>query len=331
MSKGCSQVLLGVGDDCAEVQVQPNHKLLVSSDALVSGRHFFADADPYDVGYKSLAVNLSDLAAMGATPLAFTLCVALGRPDGIWLKRFSEGLLSIAKEFSCPLIGGDTCAANNPDDCFVSITIFGQLPKDRNALRRSNAVVGDDLWVTGTPGLARIGLLDQSHQKGLLSRFLPDTMQNDFLDLWSHLSESSQQEARSAICRPQPRLLLGRELLGIAHSAIDLSDGLAGDLKHIMLKSDVGFELDAALLGGLWDGFGPSKFLSFCQHQSLQGGDDYELCFTSPVEVREQIEQLSAYLNIRCTRIGRAVEGGNLELRQDGAVTPIQSESYDHF
>lgn len=331
LSQRSPNVLLGIGDDCAELNVDPEHYLLTSSDALVVGKHFFADANPLDVGYKALAVNLSDLAAMGASPLGFTLSLAVGQPVDAWLESFSQGLLNIAQEFNCPLVGGDTCSTSHPDGCFISISIFGSLPKVQKSLRRSQVQIGDDLWVSGLPGLARLGLLSQSATRDCLSQFLSVSEQTEFLRVWSGLSDLHKAQAQAAILKPRPRVALGRGLLGIANSAIDLSDGLAGDLKHLMNKSQVGFEVDASALDHLWSGLGQPFASDFLRNQSLQGGDDYELCFTAPSAMRRKVEQLSEQLQIRCTRIGVAVEDQRLMLRLGSTLCEVTVKSHDHF
>lgn len=334
MSRDSSSVLLGIGDDCAQISLKEKHTLLTSSDLLVSGRHFFPDVDPYDLGHKALAVNLSDLAAMGATPVAFTLSLALGRLNEDWLERFSRGLFSIAKRFDCPLVGGDTSSSSREEDCVISITVFGQIAADQSILRRDFAESGDDVWVSGLPGLGRLGLLAQSDRRSLLDQFLSASEHDVFRDFWGGLSGVQRSMAHKAIDAPEPRVSLGTALIGVAKSAIDLSDGLAGDLKHLMTRSAVGFELYADLIQALWLAFEPQHYLpytSFLQSLSLQGGDDYELCFTASPSVRHQIELISSRLNVRCTRIGRVVPGDSLILCDGDQSRPIVLKSFNHF
>lgn len=203
------RIALGIGDDCALLQPSPGMQLAISSDMLVSGRHFFPDADPRMLGHKCLAVNLSDLAAMGAKPVAFTLALALpeARPD--WLAEFSGGLLALAEQHHCVLIGGDTTKG----PLTICITIFGELPPGR-ALRRDAAQVGDDIWVSGTLGDARLALAHYWDEM--------------------RLSDADLAIAAPRMHQPTPRIALGTALQAIAHAALDISDGLIGDLGHIL-------------------------------------------------------------------------------------------------
>ena len=213
-----NSIVLGIGDDCALLQPAPGTQLAVSTDMLVEGRHFFADVDPSALGHKALAVNLSDLAAMGAEPLAFTLALALPparAQDAPWLDAFSDGLLALAGAHGCALVGGDTTAG----PLNICITVFGQVPAGQ-ALRRDGAQAGDELWVSGTLGDARLAL-------GALR------------GEWS-LPAAALAAARQRLERPTPRVALGRYLRGIATSCIDVSDGLVGDVGHILKASGVG-------------------------------------------------------------------------------------------
>ncbi|MDX1670485.1 MAG: thiamine-phosphate kinase, partial [Limnobacter sp.] len=177
------EILLGIGDDCAEMQVPEGHKLLTSQDLLLADRHFFGDGEPSDIGYKSLAVNLSDLAAQGASPLGFSLGLAMESVDPVWLEGFSQGLLEAATQFSCPLVGGDTTRCKPGGGPVVAIQVFGTKPIGSSSLQRNQAKVGDSVWVTGIPGLARLGLLHEAEQRGLLSEFL-DPTEADGYSLW---------------------------------------------------------------------------------------------------------------------------------------------------
>ena len=213
-----NSIVLGIGDDCALLQPAPGMQLAVSTDMLVEGRHFFADVDPLALGHKALAVNLSDLAAMGATPLAFTLALALPparAQDAAWLDAFSDGLLALAGAHGCALVGGDTTAG----PLAICITVFGQMPAGQ-ALRRDGAQAGDELWVSGTLGDARLAL-------GALR------------GEWT-LPAAALAAARQRLERPTPRVALGLALRGIATSCIDVSDGLVGDVGHILKASGVG-------------------------------------------------------------------------------------------
>ena len=206
---------LGVGDDCALLAPRPGMQLAVSSDMLVEGRHFFADVDPQALGHKALAVNLSDLAACGAEPLAFTLALALPNADDAWLAAFARGLFALADAHGCELVGGDT--TRGPLN--ICITVFGELPTGQ-ALLRSGARAGDDLYVSGTLGDARLAL------EALQGRVA--------------LPPALLAAARLRLERPTPRVALGQQLRGVASSAIDLSDGLLGDVGHVLHASGVG-------------------------------------------------------------------------------------------
>ncbi|HEX2531378.1 MAG TPA: thiamine-phosphate kinase, partial [Burkholderiaceae bacterium] len=218
-----SRVALGVGDDCTLLAPSPGMHLAVSSDMLVEGRHFFPDADPKKLGHKCLAVNLSDLAAMGAKPLAFTLALAMPAARPEWLAPFAEGMFALADQYDCELIGGDT--TKGPLN--ICITIFGEVPLQQ-ALRRDAAQIGDDIWVSGTLGDARLALA--GYRKEL------------------ELEKTALEAAAARLHAPMPRVALGLALRGVAHAAIDLSDGLIGDLGHILERSGVGAILNADAL-----------------------------------------------------------------------------------
>ena len=219
-------VVLGVGDDCALLQPTPGHQLAISSDMLVEGRHFFPHTDPESLGHKALAVNLSDLAAMGARPLGFTLALALPTIDDAWLAAFAHGLFALADAHACPLVGGDT--TRGPLN--LCITVFGEVLPGR-ALKRNAAQAGDDLWLSGRTGEARLAL---AHRLG---------------EPWAGAVELGDLNlAQVRMDRPTPRLALGMALSGVAHAALDVSDGLAGDLGHILRASGLGAEIDWATL-----------------------------------------------------------------------------------
>lgn len=306
-------VSLGIGDDCALLQPAAGMQLAISSDMLVEGRHFFAGVDPFKLGHKALAVNLSDLAACGAKPLAFTLALALPRADEAWLAPFSQGLLTLAKTHNCALIGGDT--TQGPLN--ICITVFGEVPKN-SALLRSGALVGDDIYVSGTVGDARLAL---EHFRGNVA--LPD-------DLFT--------QARIRMETPTPRVALGMALRGIATSAIDISDGLLGDLGHILKQSRVGAIIDASIAIKLIaieatntpvkSKFTPKKQLEYV----LSGGDDYELAFTAPVAMREAVRAASAQAVTTVTRIGKIeTELGLRLVDAEGQIVPNTYASFDHF
>ena len=309
-------IALGIGDDCALLQPAPGMQLAVSTDLLVEGRHFFADVDPAALGHKALAVNLSDLAAMGAEPLAFTLALALPperAQDEAWLAALAQGLFALADAHGCALVGGDTTAG----PLTLCITVFGQVPAG-HALRRDRARAGDDLWVSGTLGDARLALAALRGEIDLPAEALA--------------------QARQRLERPTPRLALGTALRGIAHSAIDVSDGLAGDLGHILKASQVGAAIEAvdaskliasrALLAGAEGPFGLKSLLSFI----LTGGDDYELAFTAPPAARAAVQAAAQRAATPVTRIGRIEAEPVLRLIDaHGHATPLAARAFDHF
>jgi thiamine-monophosphate kinase len=308
------QVLLGIGDDCALLQPDAAQSLAVTSDMLVEGRHFFAGANAEWLGHKALAVNLSDLAAMGAKPIGFTLALALPHADSSWLAQFSQGLFRLAQQWQCPLIGGDTTQG----PLTICITALGHVPSGA-AIKRSGAKVGDDIWVSGTLGDARLAL-------GALR------------SEWS-LNPSSLEAVLPCMHEPEPRIALGMQLRGIASSALDVSDGLLGDLGHILKASQVNAEV-------LIDQLPTSRTLAeqnviLRRQCAANGGDDYELCFTAPKNKRTEIESLSTAL-LPLTRIGSITSTANaakpeLILRDanGNVLTTAESmrlmQSFDHF
>ena len=304
---------LGVGDDCALLAPAPGMQLAVSSDMLVEGRHFFADVDPRLLGHKALAVNLSDLAASGAAPLAFTLALSLPHADEAWCAAFADGLFALAAQHDCELVGGDTTAG----PLNLCITVFGEVPAGQ-ALLRSGARAGDDLWVSGHLGDARLAL------DALLGRHpLP-------ADLLA--------ATRPRLEAPTPRVALGLALRGVATSALDVSDGLLGDLGHILAASSVGACVDVSTTTPLIaaykaiqrsDAIFDRDYLRQC---TLAGGDDYELCFTAPAAARDAVLQAGAASATPVTRIGRIEAEPGLRL-VDGAGEPVAAQftSFDHF
>jgi len=306
-------VALGVGDDCALLAPRPRMQLAISSDMLVEGRHFFADVDPHTLGHKALAVNLSDLAASGARPLAFTLALALPRVYEPWLQRFSEGLLRLADAHGCELIGGDT--TQGPLN--ICITVFGEVPAGQ-ALLRSGARAGDDIWVSGTLGDARLAL------EALQGRI--------------DLPADTLAGARARLEAPTPRVALGQALRGIATSALDLSDGLLGDLGHILRASGVGAEIDAdetsklIAARALFTGATARFDMELLRQCTLAGGDDYELAFTAPPALREAVAGAAATAATPVARIGRISAEPGLRLA-DAQGRPLAGRyaSFDHF
>ncbi|MEO7953972.1 MAG: thiamine-phosphate kinase [Polaromonas sp.] len=316
-TRPAARAALGVGDDCALLLPTPGTQLAISSDMLVEGRHFFAGVDPAALGHKALAVNLSDLAACGATPVAFTLALALPSADEAWLAPFSRGLLALADAHGCELVGGDT--TQGPLN--ICITVFGEVPVVKGksqALLRSGARAGDDVYVSGTLGDARLAL---EALRGALS--LP----TDIL-----------AQARQRLEQPTPRVALGQALRGVASAALDLSDGLLGDLRHILQASGVGATLDTSIAMTLiaarthssWTAatISPENQLECV----LAGGDDYELAFTAPVSAREAVQAAAREAQTPVTRIGRIDAAPGLRLTDaQGRLVSGQFSSFDHF
>ena len=304
---------LGVGDDCALLAPAPGMQLAVSSDMLVEGRHFFADVDPETLGHKALAVNLSDLAACGARPLAFTLALALPCVDEAWLQGFANGLFALADQHGCELVGGDTTAG----PLNICVTIFGEVPAGQ-ALLRGGARAGDDIWVSGRPGEARLAL--------------------DALRGQMDLPAATLARLRARLERPTPRVALGLALRGLASSAIDVSDGLLGDLGHVLKSSRVGAEIDVHITtdllasGALQEnakGIFDAETMMPC---ALAGGDDYELVFTAPAARRAAVQAASSASGTQVTRIGRITPAPGLRLLdRTGQPLPGRFASFDHF
>ncbi|MFN3789102.1 thiamine-phosphate kinase [Massilia sp.] len=298
---------LGIGDDCALLAIAPGRQLAISSDMLVEDRHFFAGAEPFMLGHKSLAVNLSDLAAMGARPVAFTLALALPAADPVWLESFSRGLFALADAHGCELVGGDT--TKGPLN--ICITVFGELAPG-HALRRDAARPGDDLWVSGTLGDARLALAGYCKEVAL-----PD----------AELAQAGQR-----MHMPAPRVALGLALAArpVAHAALDISDGLVGDLGHILAASKVGATLDVDALPA-----GPvlaRQSLELRRRFTLAGGDDYELCFTAPAASREAVLEAGRQSGTAVTRVGRIeAEPGLRFVGADGAPLDLRLSGWDHF
>jgi len=298
--------LLGVGDDAALMQVSAGQVLAVSSDMLVSGTHFFADADPYMLGHKTLAVNISDLAAMGATPRWATLAISLPEADEVWLARFSAGFFALAQQHGVELVGGDT--TRGPLN--LCVTIFGEVPQQL-ALRRSGAQPGDEIWVSGQLGDAALAL---AHMQG---RF--------------NLSDEEFAACAPALHQPQPRVALGLALRGIAHSAIDLSDGLLSDLGHILDASSVAATLDFSHLP-VSATMRVHLTQSYVKQCVLAGGDDYELCFTAPAARHEEVLHIATQLAFPLTRIGSIVAGQGCVVHDAaGLLINLEGGGYDHF
>lgn len=313
---GPHRAVVGNGDDCAVIAPTPGMQLALSTDTLVEGRHFLSTVDPARLGHKALAVNLSDLAACGARPVAFTLALTLPRVDEVWLAGFASGLLALADAHDCELIGGDTTAG----PLAIGITVMGEVPAGQ-ALLRSGAQAGDDLWVSGTPGEARLAL------EAFRGSLRPP------------LSGEAFEAVRTRMECPTPRVALGLAVQGLAHAAIDVSDGLLGDLGHILRRSRVGAAVCVdALPVSPWLAGRPRDEQLDCV---LAGGDDYELLLAVPPVHRERMAGLSVDLGVPLTRIGRLEAEPGLRLWSGGldagaGVPPPQPlphrwASFDHF
>jgi thiamine-monophosphate kinase len=302
--------LLGVGDDCALMSPRRGHVLAISADMLVEGRHFFRGADPEALGHKTLAVNLSDLAAMGATPRWATLALALPRADARWLAAFARGFMRLARAHDVDLIGGDT--TRGPLN--LCVQIMGEVPATK-ALRRDGARAGDDVWVSGTLGDAALAVAARNRQ--------------------IRLSKQQLAIASRRLDRPVPRVALGLALRGVARSAIDISDGLLSDLGHICERSGVSaaIELDtlprsAAMRAHAEDDVARSALLS--------GGDDYELCFTAPPARRAAVLRAGARTRLQVTRVGRIVHApagaiGVAVIDGEGLPLRVTQRGFNHF
>ena len=308
------QVVLGVGDDCALLQPTPGMQWAISSDMLVEGRHFFAATDPARLGHKALAVNLSDLAACGARPVGFTLALALPQADEAWLDAFSRGLLQLADQHGCPLVGGDT--TRGPLN--ICITVFGEVPPGQ-ALLRSGARPGDDIYVSGTLGDARLALA---------------ALQGQIV-----LPQALLHAAQLRLEQPTPRVALGMALRGVASAALDVSDGLLGDLGHLLKASGVGARVDTEITitliaaSAYQESAGAYFDHNLLQQCTLAGGDDYELVFTAPAAARDAVARASQASATPVTRIGRieAEPGLRLVDAKGQALDARRYASFDHF
>ncbi len=299
-------VLLGVGDDCALLAADPAMELAVSTDTLVADVHFFSGTDPRNLGHKALAVNLSDLAAMGAVPRWFTLALTLPAVDAAFLEGFAGGLLELAAGAGIALVGGDTTRG----PLAMTLTVIGEVPRGQ-ALRRSGARAGDDIWVSGTLGDAALGL-------ALLRKEIS-------------LPPALSAAAIAHLERPTPRVALGIALREIASSAIDVSDGLAADLRHICERSAVGARLEATALP-LSAALRAVPDAALQMRWALAGGDDYELCFCAAPQRRAAIAALAAELALPLSHIGTIGAGSGVEVfAANGAPVALAHSGYDHF
>lgn len=299
-------VLLGIGDDAALIRPSAGFDLCVSSDMLLEGRHFFAGTSPQDVAHKVLAVNLSDMAAMGARPRWVSLSVALPRLREDWLLAFCETWFALCEQYGVSLIGGDTTRG----DGVFSVNIIGEVPQGK-ALRRDAAQAGDDIWVSGVIGSAAFAL---QHHLGNLT--LPETV----------LASCDE-----ALLRPQPRVALGRNLLDIAHAAQDVSDGLLQDLGHIAAASGCAAEIWADKVPLLPELAALMSSATLLQ-TALTGGDDYELLFTAPYSARERVWEAARLSGVPVGRIGVIKAGSGVSVKDgNGAVVVFEKQGFDHF
>jgi len=301
--------VLGIGDDAALIATAVNSELAVSTDTLVSGKHFFPDTDPYRLGYKSLAVNLSDMAAMGATPRWVLLALTL--PDELaskntWLSEFSAGFFKLADQYQVTLVGGDTTAG----PLNICVQIIGEVTTGK-ALRRSGAQLGDDIWISGRLGDAALAL---NHELKNIS-----------------LAADEISQCLQSLLMPTARVELGQRLIGLAHSAIDISDGLLADLGHILTASEKAacIAMDKIPCSAIL-----KKYLSIplALECLLAGGDDYELCFTASPNNRNKIAGIAEKLDIHLTRIGEVCFGDGVIVKDgQGKIITLENSGYEHF
>lgn len=295
-------VHLGIGDDAALLTLPAGEALVASTDTLVAGRHFPDTAAPFDIGWKALAVNLSDLAAMGARARWVTLALTLPASNEDFLREFARGFFALADREGVSLVGGDTTRG----PLSITVTALGSVPPGL-ALRRAGAQVGDDLYVSGSVGDAGLGLrleLGQWHEE---------------------LAPAAREIALQRLHRPEPRLALGLALRGVASACLDVSDGLAQDLGHLLAASGVGAELELAALprSAALAGIDPA----FADILALTSGDDYELLFTAPAEARAVI----ATLPRACAHIGRITAEGPLRFLREGMPVEMPVAGFTHF
>lgn len=297
---------LGVGDDAALIAAEPGMDLAISADMLVAGTHFFPDVDPYRLGHKALAVNLSDLAAMGAIPRSALLSLALPEIEEAWLAAFSQGFMDLAGQFEVELIGGDT--TRGPLN--LAVTVLGAIESGQ-ALRRDTAQLGDDIWVSGELGAAALAVAARRGEFELDPVDFPPCL--DRLEM------------------PVPRVALGRSLRGIAHAAIDISDGLLADLGHILERSHLGAEIRFPDLPAA-PAVAKRLTESRARQALLAGGDDYELCFTAAPGQADAVRTVAKQVGVAVTRIGVMCSGQGLTLLDaEGQPMVIEERGFDHF
>ena len=309
-------VLLGIGDDAALLQVPAGHELVVTADTLNAGVHFPADAAPADIGWKALAVNLSDLASMGARPAWCTLSLSLPGDDTAWLDAFLDGFLGLADTHAVALVGGDTTRG----PLSIAVTAMGWVEAGA-ALRRDGARPGDDVWVTGTLGDAAAALV--------LGGYVPIPLDGVAMPV---VEAGNAAALRARLARPAPRVAVGRALAGLAHACVDVSDGLLADLGHICRRSGVGAEIELARLPA-----SPALRAAYADDElraALQaaGGDDYELCFTAPASAQTAVREAAQQSATPVTCIGRIeAERGVRVIAPGGQQLPLRFAAFDHF
>ena len=307
-SRPTKTAVLGVGDDCALVRPSPRMEIALSTDTLVAGVHFFSDTDPFKLGYKTLAVNLSDIAAMGAKPRWILLALTLPRVDEHWLEQFSSGLFKLAQRYNVELIGGDT--TRGPLN--IGMMVIGEVPRGQ-ALRRQGAKLGDEIWISGYLGQAALGL---AHLRREIQ-----------------LPEAALVDCLAALQQPSPRIELGLKLRKLATSAIDISDGLLADLGHILERSRLSAMVE-------YDKIPRSHALQNCSDKQLvdrcllSGGDDYELCFTVPSSRHREVEKIAKTLKLTLSCIGMVEKGKQTAIRlldKQGNILSHSRKGFDHF
>ena len=309
-------VLLGIGDDAAVLHVPAGHELVVTADTLNAGVHFPLDAAPADIGWKALAVNLSDLASMGARPAWCTLSLSLPADDPAWLDGFLDGFLELADAHAVALVGGDTTRG----PLSIAVTAMGWVEAG-TALRRDGARVGDEVWVTGTLGDAAAALVLGGH--------VPLPLDGAAMPV---VEAGNAAVLRARLARPTPRVVVGRALAGLAHACVDVSDGLLADLGHICRRSGVGAEIEIAQLPAspaLRAAFADDVLRAVLQ---ASGGDDYELCFTVAPSRAAPLRAALAQSGTAATRIGHIVAGAGVRaLRADGSAWLAPRQGHVHF
>jgi len=303
---------LGIGDDAALISISAGCELAISTDMLVAGTHFFSDAAPYQLGWKSLAVNLSDMAAMGANPKWATLSIALPESNADWLAEFSKGFFACANAFNVDLIGGDTTRG----PLTISVQIMGEVPNSL-AIKRCGAQIDDDIWVSNQLGSAAFAL---AHLLGTQS-----------------IPNDSQTEYMLALHTPQPRVALGIALRNIATSAIDISDGLLSEVGHIVKASKT--QRNITEMGAVinLDHIPTTPYIQKNLNQPafqkfvLAGGDDYELCFTAPCKQISALEALSNKLDLKLTKIGKITAKNGINVLNQQQRIHLEASGYNHF